>query len=121
MKKKFLADECTFGLTVHLLRNLGYDVVRIQEPGMAGSPDEAVYAKANELRATLITNDHGFADIRQYPPSSSKGIIVLKILPDPESVQAVHNVLNRLLINERQFHGNLYIVDRGKYRKRSKP
>ena len=67
---------------------------------MSGSPDKAVYAKANELSATLITNDQGFADIRHYPPSSSKGIIILKILPDLQSVQAVHKVLNRLLINE---------------------
>lgn len=88
---------------------------------MAGSPDDIVYEKANELGATLITNDQGFADIRQYPPSLSNGIIILKILPDPKSVQAVHDVLDRLLINETYLYGNLYIVDRSKYRKRSNP
>ena len=46
--RQFLADECTFTNTVRRMRNCGCDVVRIQELGMAGTSDAAVYQQAQE-------------------------------------------------------------------------
>ena len=80
-KVKFLADECTFVQTALLMRKLGFDVKRIQQLGMTGAEDDKVFEKAQELKVVLVTNDKGFGDIRQYPPSSHYGMIVLKWLP----------------------------------------
>jgi len=62
-KPKFLADECTFVEAVRLMRELGFQVERIQDLGMIGAEDSDILAKAQEIRAALITNDKGFGDI----------------------------------------------------------
>lgn len=120
-KAKFLADECTFVQTVMLMRNLGFDVQRIQQLGMTGAEDGEVFEKAQDLKVVLVTNDKGFGDIRQYPPSSHCGMIVLKMAPDPVRVREVHETLKQLLKREDQFQGALFIVDTHKYRVRRKP
>ena len=120
-KVKLLADECTFVQTVVLMRNLGFEVQRIQELGMTGAEDYKVFEKAQDLKAVLVTNDKGFGDIRQYHPFSHCGIIVLKMAPDPVRVREVHETLNQLLRTEEQFEGALFIVDTHKYRVRRKP
>lgn len=121
IRTKFLADECTFIQTIRLVRSLGFDVQRIQELGMTGAEDEDVFEKAQDLKAVLVTNDKGFGDIRQYPPSSHFGMIVLRMAPDPRRVMRVHEVLKVLLKKEDQFEGALFIVDTHKYRVRRKP
>ena len=120
-KIKFLADECTFVQTVRLMRDLGCDVQRIQELGMSGADDHTVFRKAQEMGAVLVTNDKGFGDVRDFPPSSHHGVIVLRVLPKPEAVQAIHRVLTGLLEMEEKFEGILFIVDTHKYRRRKRP
>ena len=102
---QFLADECTFTSTVNLIRDLGLPVQRIQELGMIGAEDTDVFTKAQELQATLVTNDQGFGDVRTYPPSTHHGVIVLKVEPDPMKVEAVHKILRELVNREQQFTG----------------
>ena len=116
--RQFLADECTFTNTVRRMRNRGCDVVRIQELGMAGASDTAVYQRAQENEAVLVTTDQGFGDVRTYPPSEHHGIIVLKMSPDPVHVRAVHRMLEELLAAEEAYEKTLFIVDPHKYRKR---
>lgn len=118
---RFLADECIFVQTVRLMRNLGFEIQRIQELGMTGAEDEDVFKKAQDLEAVLVSSDRGFGDIRRYPPSSHCGMIVLKMVSDPVRVQEVHKVLKQLLKKEDQFRGALFIVDTHKYRVRRKP
>jgi predicted nuclease of predicted toxin-antitoxin system len=120
-KAKFLADECTFVQTVLLMRNLGLEVQRLQELGMAGLEDDRVFEKAQDLKAVLVTNDKGFGDIRQYPLTSHCGIIILKMTPDPVRIREIHETFKRLLEKEDQFEGALFIVDIHKYRVRRKP
>jgi predicted nuclease of predicted toxin-antitoxin system len=117
----FLADECTFTQTVLLMRENGCDVKRVQDLGMSGSSDPAVFQTAQEIEAVLVTTDRGFGDVRAYPPSSHRGMIVLKMSPDPKQVQAVHRTLQTLLETEDTFEGTLFIADAQKYRKRTSP
>ena len=100
-KTKFLADECTFFQTVQLIKKLGFDVERIQDLGMTGARDSDVFAKVQEKKAILITNDRGFGDIRTYPPSSHYGVIVLKPPPHPYGVWKVHEVTENSLKERR--------------------
>lgn len=118
---QFLADECTFVRTVQLMRDLGHEVHRVQDLGLTGAPDPVVFQNAQEEEAVLVTTDQGFGDVRAYPPSSHLGIIVLKMAPDPGTVQAVHRVLRGLLESEEKFEGTLFVVDPHKYRKRETP
>jgi len=103
------------------MRDLGVQVQRVQELGMTGANDSDVFRKAQQLQAVLVTNDQDFGDVRTYPPSSHRGIIVLKMEPDPHKVQAVHQVLKELLRKEQRFERCLFVVDTHKYRKRTKP
>lgn len=117
----FLADECTFTQTVRQMEETGCDVTRIQDLGLSGASDAQVFQKAQALGAVLVTTDRGFGDIRTYPPSSHHGIILLKLIPDPEQVRAVHRTLDTLLTSEEQFAGTLFVLDAKKYRKRTTP
>ncbi len=117
----FLADECTFNRTIKLLRESGYKVHTLDDFNLLGAKDPVVFQKARELEAVLITNDQGFGDIRNYPPTSHTGIIVLKMTPDPEQIAGVHKVLEQLLETEDSFTETLFIVDHNKYRKRTTP
>ena len=40
---KLLADECLFRITIEVIKSLGAYVVRIQDIGLAGANDQAVY------------------------------------------------------------------------------
>ncbi len=57
MPLKLLADECTFDITIEFLRYQGYDVITVKELGLAGAKDPVIFAKAQELRAVLLTRD----------------------------------------------------------------
>ncbi len=116
----FFADENAFATTVRLMKDLGLQVQRAQELSLTGADDPTIFRKAQELKAVLVTNDHGFGDVRVYPPSAHHGVIVLKMEPDPTKVEAVHRVLG-LLQKETQFERCLFIVDTSKYRKRTTP
>ena len=63
-KVEFLADECTYQITVDFLRREGWKVKTVVELGMIGAIDTQVFSKAQELRLVLITRDKGFGDIR---------------------------------------------------------
>lgn len=117
---RFLADECTYTETIEVVRRLGFDIVRAQDLGLREAPDPLVLAKAQELKRVLLTNDQGFGDVRAYPPSRYCGIIVLK-LKDYQSTPDVHAVLQDLLNREKDLEKALFIVDRNKWRKRTKP
>lgn len=116
-----MADECVFACTVRLMRDLGLEVHRAQDLGLRGAKDREIFLEAQRREAVLVTNDRGFGDVRLYPPSSHFGIIVLKMEPDPEKVEAVHRVLKHMLQREKGFKGCLFVVDEHKYRKRTRP
>ena len=120
MPPRFLVDECTYQETIEFLRDLGFDVIRVQDLGLRGASDREVLIKAQQLGRVLLTNDLGFADIRRYPPSSHGGIIILR-LKNYSSVADVHSVLRDLLDKEKRFRGALFIVDHHKWRKRTRP
>jgi predicted nuclease of predicted toxin-antitoxin system len=113
---KLFADECVYLATVQALRSWGHDVENTHEIGLDGQPDETILAHAQKERRILITADFDFSNIRNYPPKSYGGIIVLKIRP--HSTEEVHATLNQLLeeTSESDLWQSLVIVDKNKYR-----
>lgn len=118
---RFLADECTFDVTIEFLRDTGWDVTTVDEVGLCGAKDPQVLDKAQEMGAVLITRDKDFGDIRKIPPSSHQGIIVLKMTY--QNSDEVHAILEKMLseVKENEFAGSLFVVDRNKWRKRVRP
>ncbi len=50
MPPQFLVDECTYQETIEFLRDLGFDVIRVQDLGLRGASDREVLIKAQQLR-----------------------------------------------------------------------
>jgi predicted nuclease of predicted toxin-antitoxin system len=58
----------------------------VYDLGLGGAKDPAVYAHAQTQRATIVTGDKDFSDIRAFPPPHA-GIVVVEVpdtmLPEP--------------------------------------
>lgn len=113
---RFLADHCTYGVTVRFLRSLGHDVETSKEAGLMTADDTVVLQHAGGSKAVLITNDQDFCNVLLYPPASHLGIVVLKITK--ATCTQVHAVLKQMLdqVPPEEFRGTLFVVDRNKYR-----
>lgn len=111
-------DECVYWVTVAALQSWGHDVVTTQEENLVGEADEVLLRQAVAQERVLVTNDLDFSNIRRYPPTEHRGIIVLKIRP--RTLHEVHLVLKQLLENvaPEAIDQTLVIVDRNKYRVR---
>jgi predicted nuclease of predicted toxin-antitoxin system len=56
----------------------GHDATTVLEQGWSGCRDEVLLRRAAAEGRWLVTADRGFADIRQYPAGSHRGIVVLQ-------------------------------------------
>lgn len=113
---RFLVDQCVYQTTIRFLRELGHDLVTAKELGLQRAADAPLLAKAVELSRIFLTRDLDFANLRDYPPASTAGIIILRIRP--ATADRVHAVLNEFLTLGVSPIGALVIVDRNKYRVR---
>ena len=101
------------------LRNSGFDVATVSEQDMEGAADPVVHAVCRYENRVLVTFDLDFADIRAYPPSKSRGLIVLR--PPTQSAAAVSSLVHNLipLLQRRDPDGELWIVEDDRVRIRS--
>jgi len=116
----FLIDECVSKQTTLVIEKVGYSVYKAESIGLKGAKDDVIFRIAQEKKAVLVTYDKGFADIRKYSPSDHAGIILIRV-HDFISLKKCNEVLEILLKMEEKFKGTLFVVDREKYRKRTKP
>lgn len=115
----FLIDECVSMQTQILIERLGFNVENVKDLGLKGASDKDVFRLAQETGKILVTNDRGFGDVRKYPPSSHKGVIVIKA-HDLKSLLNCHRTLESLLATEHEFKGILFVVNENKYRKKKR-
>jgi hypothetical protein len=73
----------------------GHRVAPVLEQGWSGLPDAQLITKVAAEARMLITADKGFGDIRNYPPGSHTGIVVLRA--DQESILAYRTLAATLL------------------------
>jgi predicted nuclease of predicted toxin-antitoxin system len=111
-----LADECVYQITVDVVRSWGVAVITAQEAGLASCKNGELLAYAQKNDCVFLTRDKDFTDIRIYPPSDFRGIIVLKI--SPSNQHEVHKMLHQLLstLSLEELRAKLAIVDRKKCR-----
>jgi predicted nuclease of predicted toxin-antitoxin system len=79
MSIKLLLDENVPPRVALELGGSHYDVIHIRDVGMRGCTDSEVKEFALKESRCIVTLDSDFADIRNYPPGSHAGIIVLKL------------------------------------------
>ena len=108
---RFKVDENLPVEAVKLLRQHTHDALTVTEQRLNGQPDTRIADICRAEGRALVTLDLDFADIRNYPPDDSAGIIVLR--PATQGIASVLRLLRRmlLLLEGQSLTGVLWIVD----------
>jgi predicted nuclease of predicted toxin-antitoxin system len=61
-----------------LVRESGYECDRVTDQGLSGASDDEVWARVVVEGRFFITLDLGFSDVRQYPPGTHPGVLLLR-------------------------------------------
>ena len=115
---RFLVDANLPRSTVALLQRHGHAAEHVRDLGLGQAPDSQIAARVRTSSAVLMTRDLDFADIRNYPPGSYPGIIVLR-LPDDAAAQDIVTLVERLLKQSElltQVPGHLVILEADRVR-----
>jgi len=88
-------DENLARSHVALLERAGYDARSVYDQELSGAEDAALWERVVEEQRFFITLDLDFSDVRQFPPGSHPGILLLR--PRNSSRTAVTSVLERVL------------------------
>ncbi len=75
---KFKIDENLPIELAEAIRAFGHEAETVFSEALAGAPDERVLATTAAEDRVLLTMDKGIADVRQYPPASFAGIVLLR-------------------------------------------
>lgn len=104
-------DENLAQSHVALLERAGYEAQSVFDEELSGIPDTALWDRVVNEQRLFITLDLDFSDVRQFPPGSHPGILLLR--PRNAGRVAVSEVLKRVL-RERsleQLEGCLAVAD----------
>ena len=88
-------DENLSQVHAEFLQQTGYDCDRVTDEGLSGADDYTVWQETCREGRFFITLDLDFSDIRQFPPGTHPGILLLR--PNSCDRQAVLNLLSRIL------------------------
>ena len=78
-----------------LLERRGHDAENVYDEEMSGASDPEVWQAAQAEARLLVTLDTDFADVRQYPPGTHAGVLLLR--PRSRSREAATALLERVL------------------------
>jgi predicted nuclease of predicted toxin-antitoxin system len=90
-------DEDLQRAAAQMLREQGYDAVRVIDQQMGGWKDPPLWKVVQEENRFLVTADKGFADIRAYPPGTHAGILLLR--PDEDGIRPIIELLTKVLVS----------------------
>jgi predicted nuclease of predicted toxin-antitoxin system len=76
---------------VEVLARLGHDVDTVPEEGLAGKPDESVWAASQDAHRLLVTQDLDFSDVRKYAPGTHCGLVLVR-LAVPSRLNLIHRI-----------------------------
>jgi predicted nuclease of predicted toxin-antitoxin system len=114
MSLRLFIDQCVPKSIIQILRDTGHEVFVLGDYIPIESPDTIVIAKAQELKAILVSLNGDFADIVTYPPSSYQGIISLQLRNHPEIIPQLMARLTEYLSlhdSEEHYRGKLLLVE----------
>ncbi|MFQ5977002.1 MAG: DUF5615 family PIN-like protein [Candidatus Heimdallarchaeota archaeon] len=119
---KLIVDECISKSTIHLLKELGFNVIQIKSVLGKGAEDEDVFAYASQNRIPLITHDRRFGKIYfDYVEKSATTIILRNVRPHPNTAnELLKDALSQLDFQEAMTKGKLILISQQKIRIRDK-
>jgi predicted nuclease of predicted toxin-antitoxin system len=88
-------DEDLPKAVTRILQEKGHEASSAQEQGMGGWKDEALWRAVQAERRFLVTADKGFADVRNYPPGTHEGILLLR--PAKDGIDPLVALLERVI------------------------
>ena len=88
-------DENLSQSHAEFLRQAGYMTDRATDQGMSGADDRTVWTRVSAEGRFFITLDLDFADVRQFPPGSHAGLLLVR--PRSKSRNAVMEILQRVV------------------------
>jgi predicted nuclease of predicted toxin-antitoxin system len=115
---RFLIDANMPRRATDVIIASGHHAVDVRGIGLGGATDEVIAAYAQSGAHAIVTRDTDFGDIRNYPPASYHGIVVLA-LPDDATADQVLRLLESFLNQASliaQLPGRLMIVEPGRVR-----
>ena len=107
-----LCDQCVNKDVVIALREAGLNVVHTSEVALSRASDMDVFRYAQRSRRVLLTFDHGFGNITQFPIRNSYGIILFYIVEmDRQSIVDRALYIFKQLLKHREASRRLFIVE----------
>jgi predicted nuclease of predicted toxin-antitoxin system len=91
---RLLLDQDIWDITAQFLEEAGYDVVPVDQLGLARAKDSDLLQIAQNLGRIFITRDRDFGGL-VFVEKLGAGVLYLRILPSTQ--QAVHRELARVL------------------------
>ena len=78
------------------VREVVPDTLTVIEEGLSGIVDPTLWEIAQKEHRFLITGDKAFANIKQYPPGTHSGVLLLRPDEDgiPQMIELIREVLN---------------------------
>lgn len=117
---RFLIDADLPRSIKTLLEKFGHEAIDVRDIGLRSAKDQVIARYAQDHQACLLTGDFGFADIRNYPPETFYGIVVLGLPRDATGAFILHLVEEILRQSEvlARLPRKLAIVEAGRIRLR---
>ena len=83
MKLRFLVDEdCPLSLET-LLKDKGHDAIHVKTSGLSGTKDPEIFIFAQKEQRIIVSRDLGWSNIKNYPPNTHCGLIILRFPFEP--------------------------------------
>ncbi len=110
---RFKVDENLPQELVSDLTEAGHDAETVVQEGMAGVPDSQLLAATQQESRILLTLDKGIADVRMFPPTAFRGIVLFRpnSMGRGEVLRFVRRHLQEVL--HLQLKGRLVVVTSG--------
>ena len=112
---KLLLDQDIYEVTARFLINLGHDVIRVAELGMAQASDEENLNKALVLNRIFVTRDRDYGNL-VFVKGIRSGVLYLRILPS--DINFVYTELERVLdlYDENDLKSAFVVIEAGRHR-----
>ncbi len=113
---RLMLDQMMDATVAYKLREIGYDILRTEDVGMARMDDAAILRMATKDDRILITLDEHFGDWTVLPLSQHPGVVRIKAHPTSSAkiLEILVPFLNRH--SEHNFTNQLVIVSERKVR-----
>jgi predicted nuclease of predicted toxin-antitoxin system len=112
---KLLLDQDVYEVTARYLIEIGHDILKVSEIGMATASDEDNLNKAFELDRLFITRDRDYGNL-VFVRQMRIGVLYLRMLP--LNRDAVHLELKRVIdeYTEDELKAAFVVVEAGRHR-----